>query len=234
MGPLRKARRSPFAFGAPKRQHEAMTLALVGRSSSHFTRVPRVLAHELGLTLPLVAVHDITAVDAEVFAGNPALKLPTLRDGAQQLFGAENICRALAERAGAFERVVWPEQLRSALSRNAQELVWHAMAAQVQLVFGGVVSKLPSDNVYFAKARAGLTGALSWLEAHLGEALAALPEGRTVSLFEVTLFCLLEHLAFRGTVAVEQGSALAAFARDFARRPSAQATVYGFDPPPSP
>ncbi len=211
---------------------------ILGRSSSHFTRVTLVFAHELGVPFELVPIHDITSLDAAAFAGNPALKLPTLRRGGSLgslLFGAENICRALADlaaSAGGAKRIVWPEELRADVSRNAQELVWHAMAAQVQLVMGTLVAKLPAENGYFAKGRAGFEGALRWLDEHVDEALGALPAGRDLSLFEVTLFCLMEHLPFRGTLPVEPYPALAAFTRGFATRPSAQATAYRFDARP--
>jgi glutathione S-transferase len=207
------------------------TLQIVGRSSSLFTRVPRMFAHELGIAVELVVVPDMTVVDPSAYAGNPALKLPTLRraDGGL-VFGAENICRALADSAGASARIVWPEQLREDVSRNAQELVWHAMAAQVQLVFGTVVGQLPAENVYFAKGRAGLEGALRWLDQNVEAALAALPSPRDLSLFEVTLYCLVEHLAFRATLPVEPYPALIRFARAYAERPSAQQTGYRFDP----
>lgn len=206
---------------------------IIGRSSSHFTRVPRVFAHELGVACELVPIHDMTAVDPALYAGNPALKLPTLRRGGSLVFGAENICRALADDAGPGPRIVWPEQLRADVARNAQELVWHAMAAQVQLVFGAVIAGLPADNLYFTKARQGFAGALRWLDDHLAQALAALPSPRDLSLLEVTLFCLVDHLSFRATLPVAPYPALSRFAEEFARRPSAEATRYRFDPPPA-
>lgn len=46
---------------------------------------------------------------------------------------------------------------------------------QVQIVFGTVVAKLPSDNLYFEKARDGFEGALAWLDANVGKVLSALP-----------------------------------------------------------
>ena len=206
---------------------------IIGRSSSHFTRVPLIFAHELGVPFVLVPVHDITAADSATFAGNPALKIPTLRRGGSLVFGAENICRALADLAEPKRRIVWPERLRGDLSRNAQEMVWHAMAAQVQLVMGTMVAKLPAENVYFAKGRAGFEGALRWLDENLAAAVRALPVERDLSLFEVTLFCVLEHLAFRGTLPIEPYPALVAFAREFGARPSAQRTAYRYDAPPS-
>lgn len=103
------------------------------------------------------------------------------------------------------------------------------MAAQVQLVFGTIVGKLPAENVYFAKGRAGFEGALKWLDAHLDEALRLLPSPRTLSVFEVTLFCLMEHLTFRGTLSPEPYPALVRFTREFGTRASARATAYRFD-----
>jgi hypothetical protein len=106
------------------------------------------------------------------------------------------------------------------------------MSAQVQIVFGTLVAGLPGDNLYFEKARAGFEGALTWLDAHLPEALQALPASRQLSLFEASLFCMIEHLHFRKTLPIEQHSTLEAFRKSFAMRPSAQSTQYQFDVPP--
>ncbi len=204
---------------------------IVGRSSSHFTRVARMFAHELGVPSNFTPVRDVTSTDPEAYGGHPALKLPTLRHAGGVVFGTEHLCRTLAELAPAPRRVVWPEELRSALARNAQELVWHGMAAQVQLVFGTRIAKLPADNVYFAKGRLGFEGALRWLDDHLATALAELPEPRDLSLFEVALFCLVEHVRFRDTLPLEPYRALLRFADDHGRRASARATPYALDVP---
>jgi glutathione S-transferase len=210
-------------------------IQIIGRSSSHFTRVTRIFAHELGVAYQLVPIYNMRELEQDSYEGNPALKLPSLRRGESLLFGTENICRALAElaeEAGSGRRIVWPEALRTDLLRNAQELVWHAMAAQVQLVVGTMIAKLPADNLYFTKAWAGFEGALRWLDAHLAQLLAALdalPEPRDLSLLEVTLFCLIEHLTFRPSVPIEGHAALRRFAEEFATRPSAQATAYAID-----
>jgi hypothetical protein len=208
-------------------------LQIVGRSSSHFTRVPLIFAHELSVAFEFVPIYDMTQIDAAAYVGNPALKMPTMRRAGSLLFGAENICRALAELADPPRRIVWPEHLREDLARNAQELVWHGMAAQVQLVFGTSVSKLPVDNLYFVKIRAGFAGALRWLDENLADTLRALPPSRDLSLFEVTLFCLMEHLPFRSTLPTSPYPSLVQFAREFAVKPSAQRTAYRFDTPPS-
>jgi glutathione S-transferase len=206
-------------------------LQIVGRRSSHFTRMALLFADELAVAVQLVPIYDMTAMAAEAYAGNPALKLPILRQGDTVLFGAQNICRAIAERASGAAHVVWPEQLRDTASRNAQELVWHGMAAQVQLVLGTSVCKLPADNAYFTKARAGFEGALAWLDANVEAALAALPVQRDLSMLEVSLFCLLDHLAFRPTVSLQDCSSLLRFTKAFGARPAAQRTAYQFDLP---
>jgi glutathione S-transferase len=208
-------------------------LQIVGRRSSHFTRLARLFAEELGVAYALVPIYDMTMHDPEIYANNPALKLPILRTHDAVLFGTENICRAIAEHAESSAQIVWPEQLHDPLSRNAQELVWHGMTAQVQIVFGTLIAKLPSDNLYFNKARAGFEGALTWLDAHWVDVSRALPASRKLSLIEASLFCLIDHLHFRKTVQVEQYTALESFAREFAARFSAQRTTYQFDVPPS-
>ena len=209
---------------------------LIGRESSHFTRVTRIFADELGVPLALSPVYDLKSTESATFGGNPARKVPALVEGqgddAEILVGTENICRRLAELSTRNLRIVWPEELKSTVSRNAQELVWHAMAAQVQIAFGTMVNELPAENLYFVKGRAGLEGSLAWLDEHLAPALKALPKGRDLSLFEITLFCLLEHLPFRGTVSTHPYLRLRAFAAEIGQRDSAKRTPYRFDVAP--
>ncbi|MBU6247339.1 MAG: glutathione S-transferase family protein [Xanthomonadaceae bacterium] len=209
------------------------TPCLIGRSSSHFTRVVRVIAAELGVPYAFRPVFDLASCDPADYGGNPAMKLPVLHLGAEAVFGAENICRTLAERHSGTGRILWTEQLPGPAARNVQEMVWHAMAAQVQMVFGTQAAHLPADNLYFAKAARGLAQVLAWLDARLDDVLVALPP-RTTSLMEVSLFCLLEHLDFRPSVGWEDHRRLQAFAAGFAQRPSARATAYRLDRPDGP
>lgn len=204
---------------------------IVGRSSSHFTRLVRVFAAELGVTCEFVPVYDLSSLDMSDYAGNPALKLPVLRMGEVAVFGAENICRVLAESASERHRVFWPEDMHDVQARNAQELVWHAMQAQVQLGFGTQIAKLPADSIYFAKAAAGLRNALAWLDERVPAVIDALPP-RDISMLEASLFCLVEHLAFRATISLVPYERLTAFAHAFGKRDSAQQTPYLFDTPP--
>jgi glutathione S-transferase len=209
-------------------------MQLVGRHSSLFTRLPLIFAEQLGVPLGFQSIKDMTLPDPAVYAGNPALKLPILRVGETAVFGAQNICRVITERAAsmgnpAAARIVWPEQLRDHRSRNAQELVWHGMAAQVQLVMGTVLGKLPAESPFFVKARTSLAASLAWLDQNLEGTLAALPEPRELSLLEVSLFCLIEHLGFRWTVPVTAHARLVAFTADFGQREAARRTAFRFD-----
>jgi glutathione S-transferase len=203
-------------------------MQIIGRRSSVFTRLPLLFAEELGVAVEVVPIADMMQLGPEAYAGNPALKLPILRRGDEVLFGAQNICRAVAESSRGHKRVLWPEALTDTLSRNAQELVWHLMTAQVQLVMGTVVNQLPADNGYFMKARAGMQGSLGWLDENLVRCLAVLPRA-DLSLFEVSLFCLVEHLVFRPTMPLEPYPALREFVAGWGTRDSARATAYRFD-----
>ena len=207
-------------------------LVLVGRQSSHYTRVVRMLAVELGVEASLEPIHDLLSQDPAVFAGNPALKLPALRLGDEVVWGSLNACRALARQSPAGEEgVAWPEQARSARLMNAHELVAHAMAAQVEVVFHEIVSRRAPDDAS-RKRRASLVNSLAWLDRELDAVRAELPPGR-IALLELQLFCLLEHLPFRNPMDLSGWPALVAFADAWRQRPSARATPYRFDPPPA-
>lgn len=211
-------------------------IELVGRKSSHFTRVARMFAYELAVPIDFIPVFDLTSTAPEAFAGNPTMKVPTLRTERGILIGTENICRRLAELAAgdpqAKQHIVWPSDLDDDLLLNAHELVWHSMSAQVQLIVGIMLAKLPAENLFFARGRKGFENALAWLDQHIDQVLSELPQ-RDLSLFEVALFCLVEHLSFRKTLPVEPYSALLRFAAHFGARPSARQTPYEFDVPPA-
>jgi glutathione S-transferase len=205
---------------------------IVGRSSSHFTRLVRIFALELGVACEFAPVYDLSSLDARDYGGNPALKLPVLKMDEASIFGAENICRALADLAPVHQRIVWPEDVRDVQARNAQEFVWHAMQAQVQLGFGTQIAMLPVDSVYFVKAATGMQNVLEWLDERVQAVIDALPP-HDLSMFEASLFCLIEHVEFRATVSLTPYGRLTAFALAFGQRASAQQTPYVFDLPPA-
>src|SRR5688572_25694129 len=107
---------------------------LVGRSSSHFTRVARMVAIELGVEHDLRIVRDITSADKRDYGDSPALKIPVLVDAEGPLFGTENICRALASRAGRRTDIVLRGDVEARSVANAEELTLHVMSAEVSLI----------------------------------------------------------------------------------------------------
>lgn len=200
---------------------------LVGRQSSHYSRVVRIFAAELGVEYRLTPVVDLMSVDAHTFADNPALKLPVLRAGNDYIFGTLNICRVLAQAAPAPRRIGWPEALATPLHMNAHELLSHAMGTEVEIVMHEVVAHRPPDNAS-RKRRASLNNCLVWLDARLDEIRQELREFE-LTYFEVGLFCLLEHIPFRNPMDLSEMKALRAFADEFSTRSSASSTPYKFD-----
>lgn len=206
-------------------------LTLIGRQSSHYTRMVRIVAAELGVPLTLAPVLNLLSDDPAQFGGNPALKLPVLRHGDDHVYGALAICRYLETLVSGAPPIVWPEQRREPLLLNAHELLAHLMAVQVEVVFHEIVEKRPPDAAS-RKRRQSLLNCLDWFERHLDALLAATPPG-AIDILQVGLFCLLEHLPFRNPIDLAHCPRLTAFATSFGQRDAARATPYRFDPPPA-
>ncbi|HEX2659807.1 MAG TPA: glutathione S-transferase C-terminal domain-containing protein, partial [Polyangia bacterium] len=112
---------------------------------------------------------------------------------------------------------------------NAQEVVTDAMGTGVIIITSrltGTSDETPALRKPFAR----LAGALAWLESNLDDALAAQPP-HDLSFLDVSAFCFLSHLTFRGLGTLEVHPRLRAFVARFDARPSAQATPYRFDVP---
>ena len=200
------------------------SITIIGRSSSHFTRVTRIVAFELGVPYTLQVVRDLTSLDVADYGGNPALRMPTLRTSQGVWFGALGICRELERLSKRARRVLWPEDLPGALHGSAQELVTQAMSTEVALV----MARAAGDHGQL-KPEKSLLNMLAWLDDHAPDAVSSLPE-RDLSFLEVTLFCLVTHLEFRDVVSVAPYPALAELCRVFGQRKSAQQTEFHFDP----
>jgi glutathione S-transferase len=206
-------------------------LILVGRSSSHFTRVTRMFAIELGVELTFRPLFDLTSLDVASYGDNPALKIPVLLTETGPLFGAENICRELVRRAGAKHKkarkksdFVMRGDVDSRLVANAEELTLHAMQTGVIVILGKMSGLVPS-----AKTTRSLENTLAWLDTNVDDVIAALPEGRMISFVEVALFCLTKHLPFRQVLDVKPYKKLVAFADAYGERASARETEYRVD-----
>ncbi|MCE9671211.1 glutathione S-transferase domain-containing protein [Myxococcus stipitatus] len=200
---------------------------LVGRSSSHFTRIARIFAAELRVPYDFQVVKDLMSASPEDYGGNPALRIPVLRTSEGSWFGALNICRELWRRSDRASRVVWPEAHDLPVLANLQEITSQAMATEVSLVMGRVGGG-GEESAHHAKLRKSLTGMLSWLEEHAPAALEALP-ARDLSFVEVSLFCLVVHLEFREVLPMGGYTNLQAFCERFGKRASAVETTFKFD-----
>lgn len=202
------------------------TLRITGRSSSHFTRIVRVFAHELAVAYEFRPVFDLMSRTQTDYAGNPALRMPVLDTAAGSWFGTLNICRELARHATQPKRVLWPEDMHHVDANNAQELVLQGMASVVSLVMRQANDEL---GAYDMKTRESLDSSVAWLERHLGDARASLPQERDLSFLETSAFCFIAHLEFRKLSDLEPFPNLRAFRDEFGTRASALATEYRFD-----
>ena len=205
-------------------------MQLYGRSSSHFTRIARIFAHEAEVDVEFVLIRDLMSQDPDDYAGHPAMKMPTLQTEAGIWFGSLPICRELIANSELNLEVIWPENLERPVAANAQELVTTAMSSEVGLIMGKATGIAP-DNPHQVKMRASLLGAMEWLELNADRAIATLHPERDLSFLEVSLFCLIEHLEFREVLPLDPYPQLRAFAQRFTARSSAKATAYKFDFP---
>jgi hypothetical protein len=201
---------------------------IIGRSSSHHTRITRIFAAELGVDCSFEIVRDLMSMEPADYAGNPALKLPALRTAEGVWFGALPICRELARVSPRALDIVWPEALAQPMVSNAQELTVQAMATEVGLILAKVAGE-DGQSPALAKMRQSLLNTMAWLDARLPDVLAALPATRDLSYLEVTLFCLGTHLEFRDVLPTAGYANLTAFCAAFGARESATATPYQFD-----
>jgi glutathione S-transferase len=199
---------------------------IVGRSSSHFTRVVRMFAEEASVPYELQIVPSLVSPDAGSYGGNPGLRLPNMITDRGVVFGSLGSCRALESLAAEPPRMVWPEDTSAGLAANALELTLQAMATEVTLIMLTATDSKPS--AYAEKLRSALNGMVAWLDANVADALAALPD-RQLSYLELTLFCLTEHLEFRKVMPLDGYDSLIRFRRGYGERPSAMATSYRFD-----
>ncbi len=201
-------------------------VTLVGRSSSHFTRVARIFALELGVPHAFRPVLDLTSTDSADYGDNPALKIPVLVDESGPLFGTENVCRELTRRSGKTASVVLRGDVHDRIVVNAEELTLHVMSAEVSLI----MAKFAGDaRLAPPKVSRSIESSLGWLDTNVDAVLAALPAHRAISFVEVALFCVLKHLPFRELMDVTRWTRLGDFTQRFAERESARATEYRFD-----
>lgn len=198
---------------------------IVGRPSSHFTRLVRMLAAECGVACEFERVADLFSDDVAAYGGNPGLRLPNLVTSNGTVFGALNSCRVLSDLATHPVLILWPEGVVQGPAANAQELTLQAMSTEVTLIMSSSSNAEPSPYVH--KLRQALDNMLVWLDTNVTNALDALPP-RDVSYFELALFCLLDHLEFREVATLARHSHLRDFRDRYRQRPSARLTPFTF------
>lgn len=201
-------------------------LRLIGRSSSSFTRVVTIFAHECQVPITLQVVPNLLDVSDTSYGGNPALKLPNLVMPDGVVFGSLNCCRRVWRAAESPPHVVWPEHLQELLAANAQELTLQAMSSEVSWIMSTLGGT--GESTYAAKLREGLVRTLKWLEHAAPTVLRQMPE-RDWSYWEVCLFCLVEHLEFRRVLPLDDYPFLRQFQEQWSERASARATPFRFD-----
>ena len=203
-----------------------MTARLFGRSTSHFTRVVTIFAHEVGFEYELVPIRKLRGMDPDAYGSHPGLKMPTMHFDSDVTYGAVNICREIARRTGKVDAVEWPySRIDDAASANFDEIVFQAMSTQVAAVMAKEVARVDAENILLTKSLAGLTGMMQWLNANFA-AYRRSQTAEKLSITEIALFCLLEHIKFRRSIGTEALFALNDFAKSFASRASAASTDY--------
>jgi hypothetical protein len=201
------------------------TAYLLGRSSSHFTRVARIFALDLEVAHDFRPVLDLTTVDPSAYAQNPALKIPVWVDEQGSLFGAENICHALRRQSKkTAASVILRGDVPNRAVANAEELTLHVMSCGVSLIMAKA-----GGSAAPPKVMPSLLNSLLYLDETLTATLAALPSTRLLSFFEVALFCVVTHLEFRDVADASGFRRLQDFCLTFAERDCAKATPYRFD-----
>lgn len=138
-----------------------MAPKLYGTPRSHFTRIVRVVAHELSLPLAWVDVGNVGA--AEAFGGNPLMQVPALDDDGHTIWGSDNVCRYLVERERKDPVGVTALDWRG---RNLLSVIHGVMAAEVRLVLAERAG-LSTDGEFFAKSRQTIRDGVAFVDTNL-------------------------------------------------------------------
>lgn len=201
---------------------------IIGRSSSHFTRITRIFADELNIEYDFEVVSNLASLDSIDYGGNPALKLPSLLTDKGLWFGSLPIVRELLRISSTEKKIVLPENLDNPLTSNMQELITSAMNTEVNLIMSKI-GVSAEDSMYQKKMFQSLNNILEWMDANLSEVFSILPNNYDLSFLEVSLFCFIEHLEFREVLSVAPYKELNVFRSKFSERQLAKNTVYHYD-----
>jgi glutathione S-transferase len=162
MGAAARARgssaRSVDAHGRRVDHRLRVRPTLYGTPRSHFTRIVRILCHELSLDVDWVDVGNVGV--AQAFGGNPLMQVPVLVDGEHAVWDSHDICRYLVERQGAdplgIESLDWA-------GRSLVSVVQGVMIAAVRLVLAERCG-METTGPFFDKARETIRRGLEWID----------------------------------------------------------------------
>ena len=153
-----------------RQEAQRMTHAPDRRSQQHFAvhAAAALFAEELAVPYEFVPIYDMTALGPEVYAGNPALKLPDPSAERLVLFGALEYlsCHRRTGRAACADRMAGRNALRYFARRAGTRLARDGCAGADSCSARSSAS-CPRIISYFTKARAGLEGSLEWLDQHM-------------------------------------------------------------------
>lgn len=193
-----------------------MPYALFGTPRSHFTRVVRMVAHELGLSVPLVDVGDVGQLVP--FAGNPLMTVPVLEHEGARIWDTHHVCRYLVEQAGRDPLGVESLDVEG---RNTLAVIFGVMGAEVRLILAARAG-VPAEGRPFDKVRATVKAGLGFLDARVDE------DRRDLDYLAVATVAMWEHLLlFRNAVEAD-----APRIDRWVRALSAHAAVRETAPPP--
>jgi glutathione S-transferase len=193
-------------------------MKLIGTPRSHFTRKVRLLLDHWDAPYAFEDVGDVSQADPARFAGNPALSIPVLEDGAVWVIESDHIAQYLSAKLDPEDRLHVRRSDPDTLNRRA--VLNAIMSQEVKLVLGKRTGLQTEGAAYFDKARAAILHGLNWLEARADTFDAEAP-----GYAEFHFIAMWEHLALYDTVVLTQPH-LKALADQLAAQPLIAKSAY--------
>lgn len=154
---------------------------------SHFSRKVRILMDAWQQPLRLIDIGNVANTQADSFAANPLMRVPTLIDEGTWVIDSDHMAQYLCRQFDPQDRYqVLTEEIQDL---NARAIINGAMAAEVELILAARTGIETSKYVRFEKHQKVILAALQWLEDN-----PQLFEGQT-NYLGFHLVCLWDHLA---------------------------------------
>lgn len=170
---------------------------------SHFSRKVRLLLDHYGLDYTFVDIGQVAEANTAMFAGNPVMKVPVLRDGETWLIESDHIAAYLARTYDPADR--FRVLTTDANTLNMRAVLNGIMAEEVKLILAERTGLDTRPHAFFAKARSAVQNGLRWLNDR-GDAFNIAQPGY----LEFHLVCLWDHLEHYSLVALHEYSRLKA------------------------